>query len=320
MSLNSPLRLGDQARVFLSKSRGTDYGQLGYALPLGNDGLQLQLNLSRLHYGYTLDAARYSGGATSSGAELGYPLLRSEALNLQLGAQAERQVFDNAVAGVPLSDKTIDRITVSLAGDATDGWGGGGVIQFNLALSAGRLDLSRLPADLAADAAGPQRQGRFHKLQWSLSRLQRIAPRDTLVAGLSGQLASRNLDSAEKLGVAGSQGVRAYASTEPSGDDGRLLSVEWRHQWNDRLGLSAFHERAWLRRDHLVNAATQQPNRYSLAGSGLGLVWNQGDGLLVRSALAWRHGDNPARQPATGADADGSLRNPRLHLAVLKNF
>lgn len=320
VALNSPASLGDQARLFLSKSRGTDYGLLGYALPLGDDGLQLQLNLSRLNYGYTLDTVRYSGGATSRGALLNYPLVRRTGLNLQLSAQLERQSFDNAVAGVQLSDKTIDRATFGLAGESPDGFGGGGLTQFSLSLSSGRLDLARNAADLAADASGPQRQGHFRKLQWSLSRLQRLTARDTLLASLSGQVASRNLDSAEKLGVAGSQGVRAYASAEPSGDDARLLSLEWRHQWNDQLAFSAFHERAWLRRDHRENSASLPPNRYGIAGSGLGLSWGRADALLVRAAVAWRQGDNPARNPANGADADGSRRNPRLNLALLKNF
>lgn len=320
VALNSPARIGDQARVFVSKSRGTEYGLAGYALPLGDDGLQLQLNLSRLHYGYALGAVRYSGGATSRGALLSYALVRRSAMSLQLSAQFERQTFDNAVAGVQLSAKTIDRGSLGLAGESSDGIGGGGITQFNLSLGTGRLDLSGNAADLAADATGPQRQGRFRKLQWSLSRLQRLTARDTLLASLSGQVANRNLDSAEKLGVAGSQGVRAYASAEPSGDDARLLNLEWRHQWGEQLAFSVFHERAWLRRDHRQNSASLPPNDYGISGSGLGLSWGRAEELLVRAAVAWRHGDNPARNPATGADADGGRRNPRLSLALLKNF
>lgn len=320
IAVNSPLRIGDEARLLLSKTEGTSYGMAGYALPLGDDGLQLQFGLSRLDYGYLLNTARYTGDATSGSAQLGYPLLRRTDLKLQVSAQLEHQAFRNAVAGVPLSDKTLRRGTLSLAGEASDGWGGGGVTQFSLGAVSGRLDLSRLAADLATDAAGPRRQGSYHKLQWSLSRLQRVTDRDTLTGSLSGQRASRNLDSAEKMGVAGGQGVRAYASTEPSGDDAHVLTLEWRHQWNDRLSLSAHHERARLQRDHTANAATLPPNRYSIAGTGVGVQWSPMADLLLRAAVSWRHGDNPARNPATGADADGTRRNPRVFVSLLKNF
>ncbi len=320
VAFDSPARLGDQARLFASKSRDAAYLSGRYALPLGADGLRGAVQVSRLDYDYDLGGSRYDGGATVLGAELGYPLVRRSGFRLQASAAHDRKAFDNAVAGLSLNDKTIQLTTLGLNGELGDAHFGGGVTQFGLELAAGRLDLSRNAADLAADQAGPQRHGSFRKLGWSLARVQRLSAADTLTLTLAGQRASRNLDSAEKMGVTGSQAVRAYAGAEPSGDDAQLLTLEWRHRWNEQLTLAAYHERARVRRDHQAHVGTLPPNRYTLSGSGLGLSWGRADQLLVRAAVAWRHGDNPARDAATGADADGSQRDPRAHLSLLRVF
>lgn len=320
IALHSPSGRGDQAQVYASKSSGSTYGSASYSLPLGHDGLRASLNTSRLTYGYALGASRYTGAASVLGVALAYPVLRSATVNLQASLGQDHKRFDNAVAGIQLNDKTLDVSSLGVTGDASDGIFGGGLTQFGLVLSAGRLDLSAHAADLAADRAGPQRQGRYHKLAWTLGRLQRITAADTLALTYAGQQASRNLDSAEKFGATGQTGVRAYSSAEPSGDNGQLLSLEWRHQIGGQLTLSAYHERARLQRDHSTGPGTLNPNRFSLAGSGLGLSWGSASQLLVRAALAWRHGDNPVRNPATGADSDGTRRNPRAYIAVLRTF
>jgi hemolysin activation/secretion protein len=320
VSFNSPSGRGDQVQLYASKSSGSNFGSAAYSLPLGSDGLRGTLNGSRLNYGYSLSGSRYSGAATVLGASLSYPVLRSQAANLNLSAGHDRKAFDNAVAGIQLNDKKIQVSSLGLAGDAADTFYGGGLTQFGLTLTLGRLDLAGNATDLAADQAGPQRQGSYRKLGWSLGRLQRITAADTLALSWSGQRANRNLDSAEKFGATGQGGVRAYSSAEPSADNGQLFSVEWRHQIGDQLTLAAYHERARVQRDHSEGPGTLSPNRFTLAGSGVGISWGRANELMLRAALAWRQGDNPARNPATGADSDGTHRNPRAYISLLKIF
>ncbi|HET9643580.1 MAG TPA: ShlB/FhaC/HecB family hemolysin secretion/activation protein [Burkholderiaceae bacterium] len=322
ISLNSPLRFGDQLQFFASKSSGSTYGSAGYSVPLGNDGLRGGLNVSRLTYGYDLASTRYTGAAGTWGAALTYPIARSQTFNLGVSANYDRKSFDNAVAGVQINDKAVSVATLGFAGDAADNLLGGGLTQFSLTAMSGRLDLSRNAGDLAADqaAGGPQRQGHFQKILWLLARSQRIAAADTLHLTFSGQRASRNLDSGEKFNVTGNNAVRAYSSSEPSGDDAELLSAEWRHQLSDRLSVSVFHDYAHLRRDHGVNNASLSPNAYHLASNGLGLGWGRADTVLIRGAVAWRQGENPVRNAATGADSDGTHRNPRFFISLLKVF
>lgn len=317
-SINSPSGRGDQIQLFTSKSSGSAYLSAGYSLPLGYDGWRSTVSASRLVYGYALSGSRYTGSASVAGASLSYPVLRSAAFNVTVNAGHELKDFDNAVAGVQLNDKEIALSSLTLAGDRLDRLYGGGLTQFSITLGIGQLDLAGNAGDLAADAAGPRRQGAFHKINWSLSRLQRITAADTLAIAFSGQQASRNLDAAEKFGATGVGGVRAYASSEPSADDGRLLTFEWRHQINEALTLAAYHDRARVQRDHRVNPGTLEPNRFSLAGSGFGVSWGSADSWLLRGGLAWRHGTNPSRNPVTGDDSDGTHRNPRIYVSLLK--
>ncbi len=322
LSLNSPFGYGDQAQFYASKSSGSAYGSAAWHAPLGHDGLRATVNASRLAYGYELSGSRYNGGATVWGGALSYPILRGSGASLSASLSHDRKAFDNAVAGIQLNDKTVKVSALGLSGDLADGLFGGGLSQFSITLGFGRLDLSGNPADHNADqvAGGPNREGSFRKTGWSLGRLQRLTAADSLQLTLAGQRASRNLDSSEKFGVTGVGAVRAYASSEPSADDGTLVSVEWRHQLGERLTLSVFRDQARLTRDHTANSATLSPNRFSLAGQGFGLAWNAPGQVLLRGSIAWRSGENPARNPGTGADADGTKRNPRAYISALKVF
>ena len=59
-------------------------------------------------------------------------------------------------------------------------------------------------------------QGRLHKLNPSLVRLQRLT--DRFYTQLQGQWADGNLDSSEKIRLDDAYGLRAYAQGEASGD------------------------------------------------------------------------------------------------------
>jgi len=322
VSVASPAGIGDQLQFYGSKSRGSDYLSAAYGAPLGSDGARGGLNTSRLGYGYDLSGSRYTGHARVLGATVSYPFIKRQDMNLQASLGHDRKRFDNAVAGVEISRKTLKVNTLGLAGDVADAFFGGGITQFGLTFTSGRLDLAGNASDLQADQVvnGPLRQGSYRKAAWSLGRLQRITAADTLAVTLAGQRAGRNLDSSEKFGASGQGGVRAYSPSEPSADDGTLATVEWRHQVAEQLTLAAFHETARLRRDHAEHGGTLAPNAFRLAGHGLGLSWGRASDLLVRVAVAWREGGNPVRNAATGADSDGTRRDPRAYVSLLKTF
>jgi hemolysin activation/secretion protein len=84
--------------------------------------------------------------------------------------------------------------------------------------------------------------GRFTKLRYALSRQQALTPDLSLYALLSGQLASKNLDSAEKFYLGGANGVRAYPSNEGGGSEGTMLNLELRWRAMNNLVVTGFYD------------------------------------------------------------------------------
>ncbi|MFG6430457.1 ShlB/FhaC/HecB family hemolysin secretion/activation protein [Roseateles sp. LYH14W] len=322
LALNGPLARGDQWTLMTFASEGSRYARAGLSLPVGSDGLRASVQASGLDYGYSLNTVRYSGKANTVGGTLIYPVQRSAERNLNLQGSAERKSFKNLVAGIELSRKHIDLVTLGFNLDSLDDWAGGGVWIVSGQLAAGRLDLSGNAVDLSSDqvAGGPARNGRFAKVSGTVTRMQRLNAQQTLTLAASAQIASKNLDSAEKFQVSGPYAVRAYSVSEPSVDTGLLVTADWKYKFSDTWAVTVFHDQALGWRDERVNVATLQPNRLHLRGSGLELNWNAPGAVQVRVGLAQRHGVNPTRNPVTLADADGTHRETRALLSLAKYF
>ena len=74
-------------------------------------------------------------------------------------------------------------------------------------LVSGRLSMDA--ASLALDTI--QSNGAFSKFFYSLNRLQRVTSQDALSFNLSGQQASKNLNSSEQFSLGGANGVRGLS-------------------------------------------------------------------------------------------------------------
>ena len=197
-------------------------------------------------------------------------------------------------------------------------------MQYSLSYTRGRLDLSANANNAQGDKQTAQTNGGFDRLNLSLSRLQRLTAETTLIASLSGQWASKNLDSGEKFSLGGANGVRAYPGLEASGDQGWLFNLELRHQWSGPLQLSVFfdHGRIQLNKSpwNGWNAGnTDLPNNYSLQGIGLGLTWVERGDYSLRLQYAGKLGQNRGHS-AQGKDSDGTNDNSRLWLNAVKLF
>jgi len=87
-----------------------------------------------------------------------------------------------------------------------------------------------MDADLVpADAATARTAGQFSKLNVDLARIQSLSEGLDLYGRISAQWASKNLDSSQKFGLGGCNGVRAYPSGEGYGDSGALAQIELRY-------------------------------------------------------------------------------------------
>jgi len=335
LSANNILGLGDQAsaQLLLSPNGDYRYARLGYSQLADARGLRLGGTVNSLQYRLGADLAPLDakGSANVLGLTASYPLLRSRSRNLNLVLLADNKRLRNSSLGVETSNKRVRVVTTTLSGDWQDSLGGslnGGTTLADVSLGLGQLDLSANPANLQQDQApqGALTQGSFQRLNFGMTRVQRITPRLNLTAQLQGQWARKNLDSSEKFLLGGANGVRAYPSGEAAGDSGVRASVDarwlaWRHASVGALNLQAFADwgRVKQMQQPMVGVQTT-PNRLTLAGSGVGASLSHASGAELRLTWAFKHGSNPGRNPLTGADADGRQSPHRVWLSLQARF
>jgi hemolysin activation/secretion protein len=259
VALASPLGQGEQFTADLLKSEGARFGRLGAAMPVGSEGSRVSLGASRMDYDLVSPdfvAARLAGESTSWTADYVRPLARSRVFNVNFTAGLDSKAFRNTAAGAVVSDYEIRSASAGFNANLYDGFLGGGVTSANLQWTVGELDLGGSP-NQAGVAASTRAEGRFQKLRLGLSRTQNVAESLVLVASFNGQLASKNLDSAEKLFAGGVGGVRAYPVNEGAGDEGYIAALETRWQFASSWQAIAFvdHARMRVNADNAINGA-----------------------------------------------------------------
>jgi hemolysin activation/secretion protein len=321
-SLNSPVGIGDRADVLLLHSHGSDYGRAAYSVPIGSGGWHVGLNTSHLSYNVVtpqLGALDAHGTSSTAGVDASYPLLRARLRNLYFSFTADGKRFDNQSAGVTVTHYKTRTEGVGLYGNLFDAIGGGGANTASLTLAQGKLDLAGSPNE-AADALTTRSAGNFEKLTASASRQQAVTDHLSVYARISGQFASKNLDSSEKFYLGGATGVRAYPEDEGGGAQGVLLNLEARSQLPWNLNLTGFLDWGSIRvnKNNNINGAAE-PNTESLKGVGVSFGWLAKSGISLTATAARRLGNNPNRT-STGTDQDGSLIRNRLWLQASVPF
>lgn len=326
VSLNDPSGFGDQLALRAATTQDSHYGRISYQIPIGYSGWKLGAEYAETHYSLCCEfsALDVSGHAHQTIGRASYPIVRSRSFNLFGALSYSHQTFYNSAANVATSDSRLNSTNLGFSGNSQDLFGGGGFNNFNLSVTAGNLNLDAVIADKALDAATARADGNYEKATFAISRQQQLAGDFSLRGNLAGQLASKNLASAEKFVLGGSQGVRAYPSGEAAGDEGYLASLELAYQWLPTLEVSGFidYGEVTLHKDPWAGANLGRPfsdNRYSLAGAGVGMRWIQPGNFFVRATLAFPIGDNPGRS-ATGNDSDGRQSNARGWIQAVKQF
>jgi len=331
LNVNNPMGIGDHLGLLATVSEGIQLARFGYDRPIGASGMRASLGYTDMHYqendGVGV-AAALKGNSTILNAGLSYPIIRSRTTNLNAGLGADRKrLNDDSNAGA-LRAKRIDVMALRLNGDHQDGALGGGFTSGSIDLTSGRLDLSGVAADQAADAASLQTQGSYQKLGFQLNRLQILTSNWTLLGRLSGQRASKNLDSSEKFILGGTSGVRAYPDSEGNGDEGWLASLELRYDlpggtaWGE-LQFSAFVDSGNVSLHKtpgsVAIASASGKNQYQLTGAGLGVTISRAASHSLRLLWATPLGNNPGRSPAD-LNGEGQRDKSRFWLQTILWF
>lgn len=326
VNFNDPSGNGDQVSL-LASTTGADfkYARAGYVLPVGSAGTRLGVSYAglRYHLGEEFEALDARGTAKVGQLLLTHPLLRTRRASLQLRAAFEDKRYVNRASGVELSDKLVRSLPLGLVFGAQDSWQGGGYTNASLDLTPGDLDLSGNAVYQAADAVSERSEGRFLRTNYLLSRQQRLAGPLSLLASISGQFASTNLESGEKISLGGPGRVRAYAAGEASGDAGHVATLEAHLELpraNADLGAFFDYGRITLNHDLYPGAlAAGAVNRYALKGAGLTLSWRPLTGTVAQFTVARKVGGNPGLN-ANGRDVDGSSSRSRAWFQLSTYF
>lgn len=302
-NLVSPLRIGDQLTAnVLTAGSNLSFARLAYQLPVGSDGLKVGAAYSDIHYklGKEFEALQAHGTATSTSVFASYPFIRSQFKNLSGTASYEDKSLKDWVDGTATyTPKKVSVTSFGLSGSLQDALGGGGITSLDLSIAFGSLSINS-PTALAIDAASAQSNGSYTRFSYGANRLQRFTDSTFLALSVTGQTASKNLDSSEKFSLGGINGVRAYPQGEASGDEGYRATVELRHNVMPNVQATVFYDvgKVTINRNPFGAPASNSRN---LAGVGVGL--NAGLGpVQLRSSLAWRtDGGLPTSIPASAA-------------------
>lgn len=315
VTLNNPTGHLDSLAVLANATEGIVFGRLEYSMALGDSGLRVGVNASKLDYRVTQDdfaALDAEGTADSHGLTVSYPLANRTDLVLRLEYKLdEKRLVDHTVAG-EIGNRRVQAHSIGISGHVIgtpDSLLGAGVLSFGAALTSGDSEQHNDGA-LALDAITRRSQGHYEKLAYHLGYLLPLAADWSLNATLRGQFASKNLDSSERLSLGGASGIRAYPVAEATGDEGWLASLSIDNKLRDNLTLKYFLDAGSIKVNHSTwagwNAGNpDQRNRYELFGAGIGLDWRISRLALLNISVATPLGNNPGRD-ASDRNNDGS--------------
>lgn len=315
VQFDSPFRLGDQVLVRgLYSDEGLWLGSLTYGTPVGVDGWRASVGYTHTYYLLGKDFANLESSGTADVVTAGasYPLVRSQALNLTIGANLQhKDLKDIKGAAGTQATKSSDAVPVTLQFDRRDGFAGDGIVYGALTFTPGRLNLG----DEATDrSSGLNSRGSFDKWNLDLARIQSVRGTGVSLFGrVSAQYASKNLDSSERFSLGGPAGVRAYPVGEGICDNGWLAQVELRYQAG-AFSPYAFYDAGAVRINAKQESLNPAPatNERSIGGGGVGTRF-QKDAWSADLAIAWRaQGGAP--------QADTLVRSARVWLTASYQF
>ncbi len=290
ININAPLGIGDQLSVYGMYSEGNNYGRMSYTLQVGSNGLRVGVNGSSMSYrvlNSNFQSAYVNGFANTGGVEATYPIIRTRPMNLVSILNWNYNQFRNWSNGSSVPENSYDTNVAQYgaSGNLIDGLFGGGLSTASLIASSGNIQKNA--STIAGQAAGVA--GNFSKLRYALNRNQAITDSLSFYLGVSGQVASKNMDSSEQLYLGGPLNVRAYSSGQGAASQGNLTTMELRQNLPYQTQLVAFYDLGNVQMTKF-NTQNLAYNNYVLQGYGLGLNWIGPYGVSLKASWAQRTG------------------------------
>jgi hemolysin activation/secretion protein len=326
LNVNNPLTIGDQVQL---RAFATDedmyFGRLAYLVPVGFWGTRLGASVTSFSYelGEEFASLQSSGEGLVKSVYAFHPIYRTRNSNV-IGqfAYEDKRLFDRVDDPTQPStkDQFIDSLKAGVVGDFRDRFLSGGLNAFSITYTHGDLKIAptgQFEADQDS-VNGLKTAGTFRKWNYDFRRLNRLTDQASLLIALTGQQASKNLSSAEKISLGGANGVRAYPVGEAAGDSGNLVQGELRYLWpgvkvfEGEVTVSAHYD--WGQVD--VNEKPlpgETKNKRSISGYGVGLSLGREGNFIVRGSVSWRAEHEKPQ-------ADPESRDPRAWVQAVKWF
>lgn len=293
---------------------------LAYRGLLASNGATWEIKRDQLHYkiGKEYAALNATGQALVTSYSVTYPFMRSRTVNLYGSISYDKKhLRDDVKATDSYSPKTIGLWNLSITGNFADTWLGGGINSFNLTCSRGNLTLQE-PNIAAADAISAKTAGTFGKSVLSWQRRQYLGANLELRLNAVAQLATKNLNSSEKLFLGGASSIRAYPQGEAAGDEGYYTNSEiwWqipeKTPTSKHTSLILFYDYGSVRTNKQLWSSATEANQRTLAAIGVGINWLTDRTSTLRLDYAWKAGS-----AAAVSDSD---QNGRLWVQYIQYF
>lgn len=239
---------------------------LGYEVPL-DEVWRLGIRTSRSQY--ILEDSKSNGNSASNGVYASYALKRSFESKIDWSLGFNRiDTSDIVGLGAIINPRHFSVMWSEIRGVARDNFlFHGGVSAWAVGLTRGSLTLEN-----QQDTDGIS--GNYHILSYEISRRQSLYAGLALNTSLRGQVVDKNLNSYHHFSLGGVNGVRAFSSSEISGDIGYLARVELAYA--NSFHAQVFHPAIFYDFGKVKRAyqpTSELNNKIQLGGYGVQLEW-----------------------------------------------
>ena len=217
--------------------------------------------------------------------KISHPFIRSRAENLNGFVSYTNRDSETEILGKLDSEDRLRIVNLGLSYDFVDEYRGVNLVSFNLSKGFDIFDSTESGSEKLTRSGG---HSDFSKVFGEMLRLQQLAPSWMLLGALSWQYSFEKLLASEEFGVGGARYVRAYDSSEITGDQGLAFKLELQKAFQPKkkyfrdMQAYTFFDfgKVWNRVSTATTPSTQ--NLYSL---GAGLRFNLTD--QISGYLEW---------------------------------
>ncbi|MDR3478400.1 MAG: POTRA domain-containing protein [Gammaproteobacteria bacterium] len=277
-SLFSVFAPGDVTAVHFTettKPLELKYSELTHTQSLGSSGAKWQIgtNYAETRPQFTLTPVKIVGRNFLLFTDVSYPLIRSRNKNLTVHSTFNYQNVNATIFGFPFYQDRIRSLVVGAAFDNVDSWHGSNTLSLDVTHGYPLWGAHNhfYQSNVAAQVP-------YTRINPSLSRLQGINSRLSLLVAVHGQFAFESLLATEQFGVGGPDYGRGYDPSEIVGDKGVSGKVELRFDVAPGLAfLQSIQYYAFYDAGAIWSINTLQnsiPDRLDLTSAGVGARFN----------------------------------------------